>query len=298
MKISSYIQHTRPKSYIASFFLAFSGYACSPIKANTILGLLIDILLILLIYSVLLWGGTSAVNTYYDGDEDGPLNYLPNPPKVPPGLGIFGTILMALSVLVATFINMNMVILCSISLLLSFLYSGRFGKFRGKEIGVLDNAISAIGSGIIAILIGYSLQNLEFDFRVLFIGLAFTISIFGTYPCTQIHQMKKTDTYLDAKNYASLVGPSNALIIGGVCLFISLSIIIGVHIYYQHQLLGINYICSLYSIFGLLYFLGGIHLIRWAKQPFLNPDLQYQKLLKFIFLGRVSWVIGEWITWM
>ena len=115
-----YVIHMRPKTFLPSFVFALTGYALNPDKTHW----LTDLPMLFLIYSVLLFGGTCALNTHVDRDA-GPLNFLENPPPRPKYLGHFGIICMILGCVFAYPYGPYPFWCSVIALVLSYAYSGR-----------------------------------------------------------------------------------------------------------------------------------------------------------------------------
>jgi 4-hydroxybenzoate polyprenyltransferase len=219
LKLRNFLLHTRPKSFLPSFLFPLTGYFASPLHFEAAenvkrLGVLF------LGYCVLIWGGTSALNSAWDGDE-GPLNFLENPPPVPQGLGIFGFALLLLGVAVFYPYGTLCMEAAAICLALSCLYSVRFPGLprRGKEVPVLDNLINALGCGALAVFLGYGVGGGGLSPRVLVLALAFTLTVFGSYPATQVFQLDSRGKDGGKKtNFSAFFGAKTALRIGVVFL--------------------------------------------------------------------------------
>jgi len=297
--MKNYFIHMRPHSFIPSFFLAFSGYACSSVKPDTFSLVLGHMAIIFGVYSILLFGGTAALNTAFDGESDGkPLNYLDHPPSNPKHLGLFGLFLMVLAVFISYFLGTLVFYASLFILLLSILYSARLGKIpRGKEVGGLDSVINSLGCGFASLFFGHALAGGAFDMRFFMICVAFTLSVWGSYPATQIYQLEPTDNYARAKNYSTLLGPSLALRLGSI--FFAVAVFIIGYILWEDQYIHYFQIGELvlYAAFGSIYLFAAVKVFRWAKNPYENSKNKLETLLKTLFLGRICWIIAEWVRW-
>jgi 4-hydroxybenzoate polyprenyltransferase len=290
-ELSLYFIHMRPKTFLPSFVFVISGYALNPDKSRW----MIDLPLLFIVYSVLLFGGTCALNTHVDRDV-GPLNFLENPPPRPKYLGHFGILCMVLACVWMWFYG-PYPFWCSVSaLVLSYAYSGRIPgiKWRGKEVGGVDLFIDAAGCGIVAILLGASISGVEPSVRTWAIGILFTLTVAGSYAATQIFQLKESDNYQSARNFSSLLGAGRALRIGAIML-VSGWFGIAFMLYQETRSLVIASIPSaLYTIFTLLFFWGVYQCIRWSKAPFVNATPQFKSVIFTLLGARLFWIAAEW----
>ena len=109
---------------------------------------------------------------------------------------------------------------------LSIAYSWRSGPFRRlKEIGGADNVTNALGSGPIALAIGWSARA-PLDDRFAPYAIGFFLALFGGFTTTQIFQLHPTDTYATARNYTALVGAPRALRIGALAFVIHVFVLV------------------------------------------------------------------------
>src|SRR5262249_2195498 len=86
----NYFAFTRPRSIPVTLAMAMTGWLASP--AHGLSRLAADVAFLVIVHSVLLWGGTNSFNSAEDRDE-GPVNLLPHPPPMPRHLGAFGLVL-------------------------------------------------------------------------------------------------------------------------------------------------------------------------------------------------------------
>lgn len=281
----------RPKAFPLSFIFVLTGYALNPDKSQ----FLRDLPLLFLVYSILLYGGTTALNTHYDNDE-GPLNFLENPPPKPKFLGKFGIAAMVLGIVISYFVS-TIFFYCSLAAFpLSILYNMRVPplRYRGKEYGGLDSLINALGCGIIAVLMGASVSGQAIQPRTYMIGLAYTITVLGSYPATQIFQLKPDDTYEKARNFSTLFGASNALKIGAIFLAIGLGVVLCV-IQTDLQNTGWEWRQLFYVPFVFLFARGIFKFVTWSRHPFRDPELNYRPTIMSFLIARLFWIAAEWL---
>ncbi|MEQ1876783.1 MAG: hypothetical protein ABL958_09055 [Bdellovibrionia bacterium] len=286
----SYLSHTRPKSWAPAFLFAATGYLLEP-SLKTTAQIAADLGALFVVYSIFLWGGTSAYNSSQDHDDGQPLNYLENPPPIPRGLANFGNILMWAAIpAAAVFWGPKAAILAAIAHLFSILYSKRWPglAFRGKETGLLDNLINASGCGWIAIYLGWIASSGGDISGAHPIALAFTLSVFATYPATQIHQMKATDTYADAKNYTSLLGPANAL--RAAALLLTAAWIVLLSQVYRNLLQ--DSFAALFVAFSFVYLSGAMQCWYWAREPFVESKTKFVRLVQLMLISRILFIVA------
>lgn len=287
--------HTRPKSWLPAFLFVLTGYVSKPQTDTSPFTLTRDLMLLFLIYSVFLWGGTSAFNSSQDHDE-GPLNFLENPPPKPRFLGPFGLAWMAIAVVISFFIN-HIVLICSIaSFILSVLYSYKipFLQRRGKEIGGIDLLINSLGCGVIAIYMGWGIGSAPTNIITILLSLGFTFTVAGSYPATQIFQLSTKDTYESAKNFSTLLGPARALRVGVVFFCIGLFFLsLALFIQFKNSIPSTQALVG-YGLFYLLFIKAALFAWQWAYTPFETPKARFKKLLFYLLTARLFWIFSGW----
>ncbi|MBY0516503.1 MAG: UbiA family prenyltransferase [Bacteriovoracaceae bacterium] len=287
-----YLIHMRPKTFLPSFVFVLSGYALNPSKENW----WYEIPLLFILYSVLLFGGTCALNTHVDRDV-GPLNFLDNPPPRPKWLGHFGILCMVLACHISYFFGPYVFWSSITALITSYAYSGRVPgiKWRGKEVGGVDLVIDASGCGVIAIIMGASIAGVEPTSRTWMIGWLFTLTAAGSYAATQIFQLKPTDTYETARNFSSLLGAQLALRVGAVMLISGL-LGVGWLLYPDLMNHGVSsYSQILYALFFVIFSWGVVQCLRWSKSPFENATPQFKSVIFTLLGARLFWIAAEWL---
>lgn len=285
--------HTRPKSWLPAFLFVLTGYASSPHAGVSAITVSQDLTLLFLIYSVFLWGGTSAFNSAQDKDE-GPINFLENPPPLPKFLGVFGLIWMGIGVAISYFMD-DVVFICSIiSFVLSIFYSYKipFLTRRGKDIGGVDLLINSLGCGVIAVLMGRAIST-PIDLKTILIATGFTFTVAGSYPATQIFQLSSKDTYETGKNFSTLLGPQRALRIGAGFFLVGLSFLTLSLTFLKNATVP-NPAMVGYGLFFLLFILAFFYVWQWSRHPFENPHNRFKKLLFMLLVARLCWIFAEW----
>ncbi len=290
--IKSYLVHMRPKTFLPSFVFVLTGYALNPLKAS-LSSIMLEIIYLFGIYSVLLFGGTCALNSHFDRDE-GPLNFLENPPEKPRYLGYYGLALMLLACMWSSVFGFWPLMMTLFATLLSIAYSVKFPslKWRGKEIGGMDILIDSLGCGLVAVILGATIGGAAVPLRTWWVAIAFTVTVAGSYPATQIFQLKMSDDYKSARNFSSLVGAAKALQIGSALLLLGFGIIINVLLF--SKVSPIQWL--FYGVFFALFLLGVLRCLKWSKAPFENSTRQFKSVIFTLLGARLLWIIAECLS--
>ncbi len=135
---------------------------------------------------VALNGGTLALNSAFDRDEDD-VAYLRRPPAVPSGLAVAALTLMALGLIVTWTAPVGYRWAYGICVVLSILYS--MPPVRLKAVGGADWVINLVGFGVISPYAGWALSGRALTGPVSVILLAFGALFAAFYPLTQLYQM-------------------------------------------------------------------------------------------------------------
>ena len=283
-----YFIHMRPKTFLPSFVFVLTGYALNPHKVAWPT----DLLALFLIYSVLLFGGTCALNTHVDRDA-GPLNFLDNPPPRPKWLGHFGVVCMLLGCVMAAFYGAYPLGCAIVALIFSYAYSGRVPgiKWRGKEVGGVDLFLDATGCGVIGVILGATISGVGPSARTWMMGWLFTLTVAGSYAATQIFQLRPNDTYATARNFSSLLGASLALRIGALMLLAGYAGV--VFLLWQESFSVIPTV--LYGFFSALFLWGIIQCLRWSRAPFTDATPQFKSVIFTLLGARLFWIAAEWL---
>lgn len=285
--ISHYVAYMRPRTFVPTFLLAFTGYAVSPMRPSSVAACAIDLALLFVVYSVLLWGGANAFNSAEDRD-DGPVNLLPNPPPLPARLGAFGIAMTLFAVALAALRGPRPAAIVGVAVVLSIYYSWRGGPFRrGKEVAIVDNVINATGCGLMAILLGYSFTPAPFDARVLWIALAFTVGIYGGVPTAQIFQLSPKDTYATARNTTALIGARATLLAGGALFLVHLALLL-LEGWPRPGVLVIGW--------AVLVVGATVHSWEWSRHPFDRPYERMTRQMGMLMTSQVLWSLAAFLS--
>lgn len=295
--MKNYLIHMRIKAFLPSFLFVLTGYALSPLKLG-ILETIVNLIMLFIVYSVLLFGGAAAINSHFDGDS-GPLNYLDRPPELPKYLHFYSYFLFGLSIVLANiFFNIFTSSLILAASILGIVYSQPIiRKKRAKDIPILDNLVNALGCGFLSVLIGRSVSatNISeiFTLQTILVGLAFTFTVAGTYPATQIFQIN--NSIYSEINYSTYLGPKKAIRVGLGLIAVGLSLLGVLFINLQFpQSFGM---AGLFQLLFLSFIASGIiHLYKWSRKVDLANHKMGSKVLFFFLAGRIFWIAAAWMS--
>jgi 1,4-dihydroxy-2-naphthoate octaprenyltransferase len=160
-----------------------------------------------LILHVLLYGGTTAYNSWYDQDE-GPITGLRTPPRAGRLCQVGGLAFMLAGALLAWRIGTAFAIVYAAIMLLSIAYS--HPRIRFKNGPATSLAVVAFGQGLLGFLAGAVVavpHGLPAPtLGLVFGGLAATLLVTGLYPLTQVFQMEE-DLARGDRTFAARFGP-------------------------------------------------------------------------------------------
>ncbi len=140
----------------------------------------------LLAWVVCLNGGTLALNSAFDRDEDD-IAYLRQPPPAPRGLAFFGMLLMAAGVALTWSAPAPYRVAYLVCVLLSVLYS--VPPVRLKSVAGADWVVNLLGFGAISPFAGWALSGRPLPQGLLIVFAAFAVLFGAFYPLTQLYQV-------------------------------------------------------------------------------------------------------------
>ena len=185
----SYILHLRPAEWPIMAGHTLLGYVLAVgIKGAASGERLLPALGALLIWVILLNGGTLAINSVFDKDE-GDIGYLNAPPPLPRHLLSFSVALLAGGQVLAFALPPAFRVAYAICFVLSILYS--VPPFRFKAVAGVDWVINMWGFGTLTPFAGWAATGRPLDAGHALVLLAFCPLFAGLYPLTQLYQMEE-----------------------------------------------------------------------------------------------------------
>jgi|GEM_PF-1232452 len=294
--VAAALLHLRPQAFVPTYLMALSGYALSPLKGAR--GMVLELVVLFVVHSVLLWGGTNAFNTGEDGD-DGPLSLLAHPPASPPWLSTFGLVVKGAAVVLACWWSATTGLLVAVAAMWSYAYSQRRHRWRRlKDIPGADLATNALGCGLGSVLLGYVITGAPLSFNVVVVGLGFSAAMAGGTPTAQIFQLAKHDDITTQPNWCTLVGPARVLRLTPLWF--------GVHVLLLEWASPVlSSVSSTTSALGVALTLGwmapmvaaALHALWWARAPYVNGLPRMTRQLAMMMLSQLCWTALVWLQY-
>jgi lycopene elongase/hydratase (dihydrobisanhydrobacterioruberin-forming) len=166
------------------------------------------------IWTVLLNGGTLALNTAYDKDE-GDIGYLRNPPPIPKHLANIALLVLLAGVMLSAFLGWLFWTSYAVCFLMSLLYS--VPPIRLKARAGYDLAINSLGYGALTFFAGFAVTRLPITGAVTLATLGYLFLFAGFYPLTQLYQLDEDSRHGD-HTLAVAMGRSQALWFALLCV--------------------------------------------------------------------------------
>jgi 4-hydroxybenzoate polyprenyltransferase len=217
----SYVLHMRPAEWpIMAAHTALGYILAVGIKGAASGERLLPALAALLIWVVLLNGGTLAINSVFDKDE-GDIGYLNAPPPLPRHLLGFSVALLAGGQLLAFALPPAFRIAYGICFVLSVLYS--VPPFRFKAVAGVDWLINMWGFGTLTPFAAWAATGRALDLGHALVLLGFCPLFAGLYPLTQLYQMDE-DRRRGDRTLALLLGPRASLGVAIACTLLAFAL--------------------------------------------------------------------------
>lgn len=225
---------------------------------------------------VLLFGGATAFNSYWDKDE-GPIGGLKNPPKMKPWMRNASLILQLAGFLWSITLGLLYSLIYAVSILLFWLYSTPLARWKGKP--VLSLIAIGFSTGTNSTILGALAAGMDFSWIMVTAGLGTALVMLSLYPVSQIYQLNEDKERGDT-TFAIYYG------LKGIRRFFSISFITGIaavtiSIFYVNRLIAIAF--------------GGLGLLVWIVLLFWVNSLQgdkeeYNQVMRIKFTASASFV--------
>jgi 4-hydroxybenzoate polyprenyltransferase len=182
-----YLLHMRPREWPIMIAHTSLGYFLARGVATGVSGSEVTALIQgLLVWVLLLNGGTLALNSAFDRDE-GDIGYLDDPPPAPPHLALWGFGLMLVGQLFALALPRGFACAYAICFAMSLLYS--VPPFRLKAVAGADWIINMIGFGTLTPYAGWALTRMPLSPAGAWALGGFAPLFAALYPLTQLYQL-------------------------------------------------------------------------------------------------------------
>jgi len=217
----SYLLHLRPAEWPIMAAHTALGWALAVGVRGALHGEhLGDALTALVLWVVLLNGGTLALNTAFDRDE-GDIGYLRSPPPVPRYLLPFSVALLAGGQLLALSLPAAFQIDYGICFAMSVLYS--VPPFRFKAVAGVDWVINMWGFGTLTPFAAWAATGRALDAGHALVLLAFCPLFAALYPLTQLYQFDE-DRRRGDRTLALILGMRKSLAIAIGCALLAFAL--------------------------------------------------------------------------
>lgn len=213
---------------------------------------------------LLLFGGATAYNSYWDKDE-GPIGGLRHPPKMTQWMWLGSLILQMIGLMLAIPQGSLYVSIFALSMLLFWLYSTPLARWKSRPI----KSLIAIGisTGSNSVLLGYlAAGNSELPIPVLIAALGVTLMVLSLYPVSQIYQ-REEDLRRGDQTFAVQHGRFVVYRFFEIAFFSGLALV-ATAILWLHTWLAV--------IFGLVGIITGLY----VRRRVMNLDVQKESYLK------------------
>ena len=187
-----YLLHMRPREWPIMLAHTALGYFLARGIAGRVTGADVAALTPgLLVWVLLLNGGTLALNSAFDRDE-GDIGYLDYPPPVPRHLARWGFGLMLAGQVIALLLPRGFAIAYAICFAMSLLYS--VPPVRLKAVAGADWLINMIGFGTLTPYAGWALARTPLTDSGVWALAGFAPLFAALYPLTQLYQLDEDRT--------------------------------------------------------------------------------------------------------
>lgn len=227
---------------------------------------------------VLLFGGATAYNSFWDKDE-GPIGGLKSPPPMTDWMWTASLVIQFIGLAWAFFIGLKYSVIYASSMLLFWLYSTPLARWKGDPL--LSLVAIGVSTGTNSFLLGLlaaGQSELGFANGAVALGVAFIL--LSLYPASQIFQIEEDERRGDT-TFAMKFGLRNVRIFF-VVMYISGVLLISGFMYPQDQWLAI-----VFFMLSSFAFVG----ISWMLFRLTGRVEEYFKVMKIKFFASFSFVL-------
>lgn len=226
---------------------------------------------------LLLFGGATAYNSYWDKDE-GPIGGLRHPPKMQPWMWLGSLIFQMIGLMLAIPQGNSFLSVYALSMLLFWVYSSPLARWKGRPI----KSLIAIGvsTGLNSVLLGYlAAGNNSLSVPIIIAAFGVTLMLLSLYPVSQIYQ-KDEDLRRGDQTFAIQYGRKMVFRFFEVAFFGGL-LFVTIAICWQHMWLGVIF-AAIGSITGI-YVRLRVHELDLEKENYLKVmGIKYGTSMAFV----------------
>jgi len=227
---------------------------------------------------LLLFGGATAYNSYWDGDI-GPIGGLKHPPKMTRWMWAASLIIQMVGLLLAIPFGRLYLSVYAFSMLLFWVYSSPWTRWKGRPL----KSLLAIGisTGFDSVLLGYlAAGNRTVPPYVLIAAVGVMFLLLSLYPISQIYQQEE-DTRRGDQTFAIQYGKVVVFRFFELAFLAGL-ILISVAILHFHLLMGI--------LFGVIGLTTGV-IVRFHVKTLTSGKEDYSKVMRIKYGTSMAFVI-------
>lgn len=226
---------------------------------------------------VLLFGGATAFNSYWDKDE-GPIGGLKNPPKMTDWMRVAALTFMYVGWVWSLTIDWLYFVIYGLSLLLFWLYSTPLARWKSHP--HLSLFAIAVSTGVNSVLLGTIAAGGTLSQYVIISAFGASLILLSLYPVSQIFQIEQ-DKKRGDRTFAVMYGTE------GVKFFFVISYLFGLILFSAGLLQVYPYPAVTFFILGLI---SGVILLRLLLR-LKGMESEYSSVMKMKFLASLSFVL-------
>lgn len=227
---------------------------------------------------LLLYGGATAYNSYWDKDE-GPIGGLRNPPPMRQWMWLGALLLQMIGFLLAIPRGSLYTGIYALSMLFFWLYSTPWARWKAQPIKSL--VAIGISTGFNSVLLGYLAAGyVQINIIVFIAALGVMLMLLSLYPISQTYQ-KDEDLRRGDQTFTLQYGREAVFIFFDAAFFIGL-ILVSMSIFYFHE--------SVAAIFGFLGFVTGL-IARSKIRTLTSLKKDYTRVMRIKYGTSLSFVL-------
>jgi hypothetical protein len=271
-EIKNFILHLRLHY---QFFILSGGYLLGGLLADQMDA--VQFWIQFLNVHVLLYGGATAYNSYWDKDE-GPIGGLKNPPKMTKWMHQAALLMMFAGWIWAFTAGLSFFIVYGLSLILFWLYSTPLARWKGRP--VLSLIAIGVSTGTNSVLLGFWAAGGDLSAIIIFGAVGASLVLLSLYPVSQAYQAGEDQKRGDITFFLKYG-------LNGVKMFFSVNFLAGL------MMLGIC-VAAFYEMPAVALFITGLCsfiIIHRYVSGLHGITSEYQKVMKIKFFASLSFVI-------
>ena len=164
-----------------------------------------DFLFHFLVIHLLLFGGATVYNSFWDKD-DGPVGGLQNPPELAGWTRPASMVLQYLGLILSIPMGITYIAFYLMSMLLFWMYSHPSMRWKGHP--WLSMVAIGISTGINSVIFGFLAAGSPFTFHMLIPALGVALIMLSVYPISQIYQIRE-DRRRGDRTFVAAYGPKS-----------------------------------------------------------------------------------------